>query len=198
MSRTSIISRNRRSVAGIAQALLLAAAFAAPWPAASAPSRQAQAPSGVSELEIRDAWIRWLPSGLPAAGYLTLVNHGAAPLELIAASSDAYREIGLHRSVTHDGMSHMEPVKAITVPAHSTLRFAAAGYHLMLLQPTHALAPGDHVALTLRFSGGAERTVSFEVRAPNGSAPAHGDMSGMPGMHDMQSSPPAPAQTPPR
>lgn len=185
MSITDLIADKRhRRMARIASALMLGAwlAAGASLSAAAAPSAQ---PSAVmSQLEIRDAWIRWLPSGLPAAGYVTLVNRSAEAIKLVGASSDAYRDISLHHSVNHDGMSHMEPVSEISVPANAILSFAAAGYHLMLMQPTHTLAPGDHVALTLHFADGAERAVSFELRAPNGSA-AQGDMQGMPGMGDM-------------
>ena len=107
----------------------------------------------MSELEIRDAWIRWLPSGLPAAGYLTLINRSDGPMTLVGASSNANRDISLHHSVNHDGMSHMESVAQISVPAKSTLSFAAASYHLMLMQPTRTLTPGEHLTLTLHFAG---------------------------------------------
>jgi copper(I)-binding protein len=177
MTITAFARKQRRWRAAAASLMLgawLTAAAGAQSPAAS--------------VDVRDAWIRWLPSGLPAAGYMTLINRSDRPLELTAVSSDAYQEIGLHHSMNHEGMSHMEAVKQISVPPHSTVPFAPAGYHLMLMQPTHTLAPGDHVTLVLHFAGGAERAVSFEVRGPNGGAPAHADMPAMPGMHE----PPAP------
>lgn len=188
MSLTQIIDRYRQiGLARAAAALLLGAALAA---AAASHAASSAADGG---LEIRDAWIRWLPSGLPAAAYLTLVNHSDRPVALVSASSDAYHEISLHQSMTHQGMSHMAPVPQISVPAHSTLRFSSGGYHLMLMRPTRPLAPGDHVRLTLHFADGAERGVSFEVRAPNGSAPAHSQMAPMPGMQDMHPPPAPPA-----
>jgi periplasmic copper chaperone A len=194
-----VIGRRQYSVfARIARALIVGAWLAPAAPLATAAAADAPPSSGPSQLSIRDAWIRWLPSGLPAAGYMTLVNGSDRALELTAVSGDAYREIGLHRSVTQSGMSRMESVNAISVPPHSALRFEAGGYHLMLMQPTHALAPGDHVALTLHFAGGATRSVNFEVRAPNGSAPASGDMNGMQGMHDMQGMHSQPPPTTPR
>jgi periplasmic copper chaperone A len=183
----------------LASALWLGAWLGAGCSFAVAAASGAQPSSAVSTLEIQDAWIRWLPAGLPAAGYLTLINHGDQPIRLTGASSDAYRDISLHHSMSHEGMSHMESVGEITVPAHSTLRFAATGYHLMLMQPAHTLAPGDHVVLALHFAGSADYSASFEVRAPNGNAPAQNDMQGMPGMHDMQNMhPTTPPTTSPR
>ena len=38
-----------------------------------------------SELRVEGAWVRWLPNGLPAAGYLTLVNESDADLALTGA-----------------------------------------------------------------------------------------------------------------
>ena len=187
------VHRRRHALACIASGLILSASIAAVGPPATAAAAPTPPSVPLMGLEIRDAWIRWLPSGLPAAGYMTLVNSSDRPLELTAVSSEAYRDISLHHSETRDGMSHMEAVHVISVPAHAALSFAGTGYHLMLMQPTHPIAPGDHVALTLQFAGGAARTVSFEVRAPNGSA-AQSDMKGMQGMHDMPGmhSPPPP------
>jgi len=198
MSITDFIARTpRRRMARLVSALMLGATLAAGSSFGVAAASSAQSSAAMNELEIRDAWIRWLPSGLPAAGYVTLINRSDRPITLVGASSDAYRDISLHHSVSHDGMSHMEPVGQISVPAKSTLSFAAASYHLMLMQPTHPLAPGDHLTLTLHFAGGAERGVSFEVRAPTGSAPAHGDMQEMPGMGDMHGTHPT-TPNPPR
>jgi len=185
-----------RGTARLATALLLGAWLGAGFSFAVAAASGAQSSAAVSTLEIRDAWIRWLPASLPAAGYLTLINHGDQPIRLTGASSDAYRDISLHHSMSHEGMSHMESVSDINVPAHSTLRFEATGYHLMMMQPTRTLAPGDHVMLTLRFADGTVRGASFEVRAPNGNAPAQNDMQGMPGMHDMPNMHPTPAPPP--
>jgi copper(I)-binding protein len=134
-----------------------------------------------SALQVRDAWVRWLPAELPAGGYLTLVNSSDHPASLVAASSPDYAEVSLHRSRTVDGASRMGPVHEIAVAAHSSLAFAAHGYHLMLLHPTKPLKPGDHVPVTLMFAGGAALTVQFELRPPAAGAAAP-DMADMPGM----------------
>ena len=119
-------------------------------------------------IEVSDAWIRWLPGNLPAAGYLTLVNRGDRPLILVAASSPNYAEVSLHRSLDRAGIGEMVPMRQITIGAHASLKFAAMGYHMMLMQPTKALQPGDQVPITLHFADGSAVTVKFAVRAPNG------------------------------
>ncbi len=121
-------------------------------------------------IQVRQAWIRWLPGSAPAGAYLTLINGSDQPISLTGATSPDYGSVGLHRSLMRDGVSTMAPVDRITVAAHSTLEFALQGYHLMLMAPTIALNPGDHVSITLIFDGGRQMTVPFEIRRPDGSA----------------------------
>jgi len=118
-------------------------------------------------VSIHDAWIRWLPAGVPAGGYLTLRNDGDSAAVLTGASSREYSEISLHRSVTRDGVAAMEPVTQIVIPPHQSLRFAAGGYHLMLSQPTRAILPGDQVHIEFHFSDGSSAEAAFAVRRPD-------------------------------
>lgn len=123
------------------------------------------APAG--RLEIRDAWIRWLPANLPAGGYLTLINGSTRPATLLKAASAAFRQCGLHRTLMSGGSMQMNPVERITVPAGASLNFASLGYHLMLVEPVKPVRPGDHVPITLYFADGSSTTVPFEVRGPD-------------------------------
>lgn len=146
------------------------------------PERTLAAPPAGAKppIQVLAAWIRWLPAGLPAAGYLTLVNTGDKPLRLVAASSPAYRDVSLHRTVTHGDVEDMVPVKEITLEPHKTLEFETTGYHLMLMQPTASASNGTRVSIVLRFSDGSVLTVPFEVRkgpaegstAPRAAAPS--------------------------
>jgi copper(I)-binding protein len=124
-------------------------------------------------IEIRDAWVRWLPGNLPAGGYLTLTNNGDASVSLVGASSADYGSISIHQSREHNGAAEMLPVGSISVAGHSTLEFAAHGYHLMLLQPKQAFKPGDHVVITLKFASGASLAAQFELRPPDASEAMH-------------------------
>jgi len=154
-------------VASLAAVLPLTVAL--PAPAASAPAAAAPAVPGI---QIMDAWIRWLPANLPAAGYVTLSNIGDRTEVLIAASSADYGEVSLHRSRNRGGSVEMVPVERIPVAAHSSLNFASTGYHMMLMQPAVPLKPGDRVPITLRFADGLSLTVDFEVRKPDSSSGA--------------------------
>ena len=92
------------------------------------------------DIRATDAWIRWLPAGLPGAGYLTLTNAGG-----------------------------MLPIDSIILAPNVSVDFAQAGYHFMLMQPRHPLRPGERVSITLWFSSGQSITVPFAVRGANAS-----------------------------
>jgi periplasmic copper chaperone A len=144
------------------------------WMAVSARALGAQ---DASALQVTDAWIRWLPGDLPAGGYITLINTGDRPASLIAASCPDYADVSLHRSRNVAGTSQMIAVHEVTVAPHSSLSFAAQGYHLMLAHPNKVLKPGDRVPVTLSFAAGAALTVQFELRPPD----ARADLPDMPG-----------------
>ncbi|HVT23566.1 MAG TPA: copper chaperone PCu(A)C [Rhizomicrobium sp.] len=121
-----------------------------------------------SEVKVENAWIRALPSGLPAGGYFTLHNNEAKPLTLTGAKSNSCGMLMLHKSSDMGGMMHMEDVTAVDVPAHGTLKFAPGGYHLMCMQPSADIKPGKTVSVTLTFANGSSVTAPFAVRSASG------------------------------
>lgn len=118
-------------------------------------------------LQIQDAWIRWLPGDLPAAGYAIVTNSGDKPARLLGADSPDYRGVMLHQSFKHDGAAHMKMVDGIDIPAHGQITLAPGGYHLMLMHAKHPIAPGDHVHLNLHFAGDKTLGVDVVVRPAN-------------------------------
>jgi periplasmic copper chaperone A len=120
------------------------------------------------DIRVEDAWIRWLPANLPAAGYVTLVNTGDRAEVFLGASSVDFRDVSLHQSRNNAGTMEMRPVDRIAIAPRSSMRLQEAGYHLMLMQPNRTLKPGDQVTMVLRFQGGTV-TAQFEVRAPDSS-----------------------------
>jgi copper(I)-binding protein len=143
--------------------LLAAAALLCAWPALAGP------PADSSEVRVTGAWIRWLPAGLPAAAYLTLVNASPRPVILVGASSPAYAAVSLHQTQDHAGSMQMQAIEQVIVAPHATLRFASSGYHFMLTDPKQPIKPGDHLPITLIFADTPPLTLSFEVRRPDAS-----------------------------
>lgn len=123
--------------------------------------------AGNASLEVQQGWIRWLPGGLPAAGYLTIVNHGDKPVALVKASSPDYAEVMLHQTTSSGGTTRMEPVERMMVPAHGQAALSPGDYHLMLMQATRPVAPGEQVSVTLQFSDGELLHTQLKVRPAN-------------------------------
>jgi hypothetical protein len=113
-------------------------------------------------LTVSDAWIRALPSSVPSGGYFTLHNGTAKPVTLTTAQSPACGMLMLHKSDSMSGMSSMDDVSEVIVPAGGTVKFAPGGYHLMCMEAT--VKPGQRVPVTLNFRGGAKVTAVFAVR----------------------------------
>ena len=126
------------------------------------------APAGV---RVEQAWIRWLPANLPAAGYAEIVNDSDAIARITGASSPAYGMVMLHHSERAHGDSTMTPVHHLDVPAHGRVKLAPGGYHLMLSHATHPIKPGDTVKMTLEFANGAKLQADFPVLPANASGP---------------------------
>ena len=118
------------------------------------------------------AWIRWLPAGLPEAGYLTVTNVGGTSIALESASSPFYGDVSIHRSITRGTTEEMEPVKEITLAPHQTLEFESTGYHLMLMKPQPSVDASATVPITLEFKDGSSVTVPFELRKKPPASPA--------------------------
>nr|WP_185182617.1 copper chaperone PCu(A)C [Mycoavidus sp. B2-EB] len=120
------------------------------------------------EVVAEAGWVRWLPDGRPAAGYMTLRNHSAQAIDVVAASSPDYGHVMLHQSVSNGTQSRMVHLKKLTLPAHGEVKLAPGGYHLMLekARTEPALKPGDTVQVKLTLSDGTFLHLTLPVRPP--------------------------------
>ena len=150
----------RRRIAGVVGALALLSPLTFTAAVAATPPT----------LELQDAWIRWVPSVVPnTALYGVLVNHGAVPVALVGGVTPAATMCKPMTTVKQDTGSPsgpvftMEPVDALSVPAHGTLKLEPGGDHLMVMGLAAPLRLGTELELTLRFDGAAPLTVTVPV-----------------------------------
>lgn len=116
-------------------------------------------------LTVEDAWIRAAPPGaMMLAGYMALGNTGDAPVVLVAADSDAFGDVSMHRTVEEDGVARMRPLERVIVAPGQRVTFAPGGMHLMLMRPKRALHAGDRITIRLRQADGTATPVEFTVR----------------------------------
>lgn len=92
-------------------------------------------------------WVADAPAAARARGAYGRVGGGG---ELRGASSPWFGSVALHRTVEDRGMARMEPLGAL--PPGAPL--VPGGAHLMLLDPSATVEPGDLVPLRLHLDGG--------------------------------------------
>jgi copper(I)-binding protein len=68
----------------------------------------------------------------------------------------------MHQSSNKGGMSGMDMVDKVIVPAGGTVTFAPAGYHLMCEQPKMKI--GTKVPVSFSLSDGTTVVVAFQVK----------------------------------
>ena len=125
--------------------------------------------AGATAVTVKDAWISEAPPGVQSlAGYFVIENHGTKPAVLTGGSSPAFGHVMVHRTMTEQGMSSMQHLDRLEIPAGGQVVFEPTTYHLMLMMPTRPLKAGDQVEIRLSFEGGMQLPVTFTVRRADG------------------------------
>ena len=145
----------------ISLAVILAAQFVLLQPVLSVQAESAH------KLHVSGAYIRTMPPGrTTTAGFLTIVNHGAADCKVISASSPLSNRIEFHEHLHSDGMMRMRPVDSgIVLPAGEAVIFKPGGLHIMLFNIEQALVGGDTTQLQFNTEHCGSVEFSAEVRS---------------------------------
>jgi len=117
------------------------------------------------EIIIENAWVREAPpvSRIQAA-YAIVKNGLNNDIQLINASSPAFKKIEFHETVIENGLSKMRHLTFITIPKNSYATFKPEGMHMMLFNPLKPLHAGEKINITFMFSNDTIITTSFIVK----------------------------------
>ena len=127
--------------------------------------------SAFAQVSVESPWARPTPPNAKlAAGYLTVVNAGAAD-RLVGASSPAAARVETHVTRKDGDIFRMREVKHLDVPANGRLELKPAGAHLMLIDIRRPFRAGEKVPLTLRFEKAGE--VKVELVVGHGAPESH-------------------------
>lgn len=131
-------------------------------------------------LRIVEGYVREMPPGQStSAAFMRLINDGATPIAIVAASSDSAGSAELHGNRHDNGMMQMVPVKRIEVPARGQAMLAPGGNHLMLINLKRSLRAGEQVGITLFDEQGKTYTATLPVvNILKGAAPAAAPAAG--------------------
>lgn len=126
------------------------------------PSGPASPAAGIA---VSGAWARAAAQDGTSAAYLTIDNGGGAADQLLSVSTPAAGMAQVHETMSDaSGMTGMQPVNAIDIPAGGQVKLEPGGYHIMLMDLTKPLAAGDAIQLTLVFQKAGPVVVTAEVR----------------------------------
>ena len=121
------------------------------------------ATSALSQVSVENPWARPTPpSAKLGAGYLTVVNAGAAD-RLVGAASPAAARVEMHVTMRDGEIMRMREVKEFSLPANGRLELKPAGAHLMFVDLKVPFKAGDKVPVTLKFEKAAELKVDLQV-----------------------------------
>ncbi len=143
--------------------LLLVAAQCGAAPAPPEQQSQPAAESQGANISIEAPFARATTEN--GAVYLKLVNTGEVADRLVSAETDVASVVELHETKMEGDVMKMSPVSGgIELPAGETVSLEPGGLHIMLIDLTEDLAPGDKIKLTLNFEISDPISIEAEVR----------------------------------
>ena len=124
----------------------------------------AAASAASAEVTVKDAWVRGVVSGQKVTGaFMTVTSTEDA--KIVGASSQIAKRAEIHISMVMGGVNHMRSVDAIPLPAGQPVELKAGSYHVMLMEITQPIRPGDTVSLALKVVGKDGKPAEIPVRA---------------------------------
>ncbi|ADU00161.1 MULTISPECIES: copper chaperone PCu(A)C [Mycolicibacterium] len=134
--------------------------------------------SMASAVTFDESWARAADSGMTAV-FGTFTNGGDRDAVIVSGESAAANRVELHEVTHNSGGAMMRPKDGgFSVAAGGTKDLLPGGDHLMLIDLTQPLQPGDDVALTVTFADGSALPITAQVRDFAG-----GDEEYAPGAH---------------
>jgi copper(I)-binding protein len=122
-------------------------------------------PIALAELDIRDPWIKNLPSSVPVrAGYMTIHNPQSRAVSIVSLRSNAFTSIEIHQTIEQDGMMSMEQVPSLKIESNSSVQLAPGGLHLMMMNPSEPTQPGDQLEIVFVLDDGSEQRIEMRVK----------------------------------
>lgn len=120
------------------------------------------------DLEIGHPYIPTPPAvAKTAGGFLKITNTGTEPDRLIGIESDLAEKSELHvTELDANGVTTMNHVPVLEIPAGETVALERGGYHIMFMGLKQSLKKGEMVPGTLVFERAGRIDVEFSIDEP--------------------------------
>jgi len=111
----------------------------------------------------------WVSESIPgsriSAAYMNLVNTSEADDTLLSADTDAFETVEFHNLIEDDGVTRMEFMESVAIPAGQSVQFTPGGMHIMLINRKKELKSGDYIELNLHFENAGLVTRKSPVKS---------------------------------
>jgi copper(I)-binding protein len=162
-------TENETVIGVTVRALLPRLAFFAPLLLAPALSACADpAPTYIDQ-----AWVRLSANkDTPSAGYF-IAHGGDAGAQIRGVMTDYALKVEMHESMKgKGGMTSMQPLSSVDVPAGQTVAFAPGGRHLMIWGVNDTAISRGKMTFTFLMSNGDRLLVDAVIQKPDGASSA--------------------------
>ncbi|MDO5700653.1 MAG: copper chaperone PCu(A)C [Bowdeniella nasicola] len=134
----------------------------------------ASAEEASAVLTIDEPWVK-AADGKMTAVFGTIQNTSDEDVHVIAVSSDVAGRGELHETVDKDGTMMMQEMKdGFVVKAGESKELKPGGDHLMLMDLTQAIEPGQDVTITVQIEGGEPFVFTATGRSFTGAQEEYG------------------------
>ena len=117
-----------------------------------------------AEVIVKDAWVRGtVPAQTLTGAFMTITSTEDA--KIVAARSPLAKRTEVHTSMMMGNVNQMRHVDAIPLPAGKPVKLEGGGYHLMLMDLSMQMKPGDSVPITFTVEGKDGKRTEVEVKA---------------------------------
>ncbi|RXH42596.1 copper chaperone PCu(A)C [Bradyrhizobium zhanjiangense] len=139
--------------------------------------------SSASSVVVERPWARATPGGAKTgAAYLTLINNGEAPDQLLGATTPVADKVQFHSTTEENGMSRMREMPVVDLVPHAKTTFDPGGMHIMLVDLKQPLKEGQTFSLSLTFAKAGKVDVTVPIAKVGAMRPS--DMAPMMHHHD--------------
>ena len=118
-----------------------------------------------AEVNVDGAYVRAVPPGqMNSAAFMQLTNHDNQDISLIAATSDAAKNVELHTHTQDNGVMRMRQINEIKLPSEQKVTLQPGGLHIMLIGLTRNLTTGENINLSLTFSDDSQQSLQIPIK----------------------------------
>lgn len=117
-------------------------------------------------IQVADAWVRATVPGQQATGAFMKIT-ASTPVRLMSMATQVANINEIHEMKMDNGIMRMRAhLGGLDIPSKTTVELKPGGYHMMMMDLTRTLLPGQTVRLELRFTDakGMQYTVSVNAR----------------------------------